>query len=151
MKIALLVPVFTVLAACAAEPSVPVPPPAPAPIDVSAPPVVADPAKETSAGYAIGVKKITDKRGELQALIDAGKLDELHKVAEELSATAKALPSTCESLGAAQRDDVAAHAQKLQDLFGPVDEAGDAGKREESAAAIAAYDAPISALKAYLP
>lgn len=112
---------------------------------------VVDPTKETSAGYAIGVAKIAEDRAQLQTLLDGGKLADLHKVAEGLSKKAKALPSTCDSLGDAQKADVTARAQALQDLFAALDEAGDSGKKEEAAAALKAYDAPIAALQAYLP
>lgn len=150
MKSMLLVPVLLSLGACSGGEAVPQPTP-PTPIDVAAPVPVSDPTKETSAGYAIGVKKIAQSRAQMQTLLDAGKLDQLHKVGEEVSTTAKALPGTCESLGATQKADVAAQAQKLQDLFGALDEAGDGGDKEKSADAIKAYDAPIAALQGYLP
>ena len=152
MKLLVLVPALLALTACAGGAATPEPTPVPVKAPEPAPVApAADPTKETSTGYAIGVKKMTDARAELQTLLDTGKLADLHKTAEQISATAKALPSSCESLGDAQKADVAAQSQKLQDLFGALDEAGDAGKKDESAAAVRAYDAPIAALKAYLP
>lgn len=153
MKSSFLVPVLLVLTtatAAAHGPHAPPPPPAAKTAPAPAPPPV-DRTKEASAGYAIAVQLIVDQRAELQALLDADKLADLHLVAERLSATAKALPPTCDTLGDTQLADVTAQAQLLQDLFSAIDEAGDAGKKEDATIALTAYDAPIAALKTYLP
>jgi hypothetical protein len=147
----LLVVPLVVLIACGGSAPPEAPPAPPAPVAPPAPPTPPAAPTATDPGYAIGVGKIVKLRAELQAELDGDRLADLHKTAEAITATAKLLPLTASDLPPEGQREVAAEAQKLQDLFGALDEAGDGGDKPAATKAVADYDAPIAALKKYVP
>lgn len=98
------------------------------------------------ANYAGAVAKMEEHLKAIDGLVAAGSLDKVHGVAEKISKIAEKLPSL------APKDD-RAHVEKVSKevvaLFGEIDEAADAGKKEETVKAVTKYKAKLAELKAH--
>lgn len=94
--------------------------------------------------YKDGVAKIEEHLNAIDALIAAGDLDKVHKVAEKISEVCEKLPAM------APKDDQAEIAKTCKEiiaLFKEIDDAADAGKKTETVKILEKYRAKVAILK----
>lgn len=98
------------------------------------------------ADYPGAVARIEEHLKTIDGLITSSALDKVHAVAEKISRVAEKLPSL------APKDD-RAHVEKVSKeviaLFGEIDEAADAGKKDETVKVLSKYRAKVAELKAH--
>jgi len=106
---------------------------------------------EVPGNYKDAVSKIESLKAEMGGLIDKGELAKVHPAAEKIRRVAEKLPELATRAGMqpAMVKEVNEAARALQGLFDEIDKAADAGKKDETKAALAKYDAPIARLKAH--
>ncbi len=107
---------------------------------------------EVPATYGEAVAKIESLKKGMGTLIEKGELAKVHVEAEKIGKVAEKLPELAKKQGesAADLKEVELAAKELKDLFDPIDKAADAGKKEETKAVFAKYDAPIARLKKHV-
>ncbi len=107
---------------------------------------------EVPDNYKDAVAKIESLKAEMGGLIEKGDLGKVHPPAEKIKKVAEKLPELATKAGmkAADVKEVNEAARTLQGLFDEMDKAADAGKKEETRAAFAKYDAPMAKLKAHV-
>ncbi len=105
---------------------------------------------ETPTSLAEAAAMIDAAHAELAAIVKDGDLSKAHVVADRLKAAGAALPDLAGKAGLPAGDVKALTlaGKKLGLLFGDMDEAGDAGKRDEAAKVFARYDEPVKTIKA---
>ena len=102
------------------------------------------PPADAPATLAAAADDIEKHLAEIDKLIAGSKLDDVHKVAEKVSTTAKLLEGLAP---AAARDEVGKIGRKLVSLFETIDTAADAGKADDTKKALAEYRAALADLR----
>ena len=94
---------------------------------------------------------IEEHREEIEHLIEAGKLADVHPPAQHISLIAKRLPELAQKSGVPKEHwkDITTHSRDLANMFDEIDEAADAGKKPETEAAFAKMVELIDSLKAH--
>lgn len=96
------------------------------------------------ATYGDAVAKIETHLKEIDELIEHGDLDKVHAVAERISHISEKLPGMAHSEA---RGEVEKLSKEIVALFKEIDHAADAGKKDETVAAVKKYRAAVEALK----
>ena len=106
---------------------------------------------EKLASYADAMHEIEEHREQIEHLIEAGKLADVHAPAEVISMIAKRLPELAKKSGIPQEHwkNINTQSRDLANMFDEIDEAADAGKRSETEAAFARMVKLIDSLKAH--
>lgn len=104
--------------------------------------------------FADAVGVIEKKRDEIAKLIEEGKLEKLHEEGEVIKKVAESLAKLAskEGSGVAKADlkEVNLAAKDLASKYGPLDEAGDNGKREEAKKVLDEMSPLIETLKKFV-
>ena len=105
------------------------------------------------ASYAEAMHEIDEHREEIEHLVEAGKLGEVHPPAQHIAMIAKRLPELAQKSGVPQEHlkEINTQSRDLANLFDEIDEAGDAGKKPETEAAFAKMVKLIDSLKTHAP
>lgn len=106
---------------------------------------------EKLANYADAMHEIEEHREEIEHLIDAGKLADVHPPAQHISLIAKRLPELAQKSDVPKEHwkDINTQSRDLANLFDEIDEAADAGKKPESEAVFAKMVRLIDSLKTH--
>lgn len=102
------------------------------------------PAGDPALGEAVAT--LGTQRGQLSALLDAGKLSEVHPVCEEMTKTAVRAAASAGSLPAEDQNTITLAATDLKAVLDELHDAADAGKADEAKAALARVDADLAKL-----
>lgn len=83
--------------------------------------------------YKDAVAQCEDLSRKIETLISTGKLSEVHAAADDVRKIAQKLPELAQKdLPAEMLKDVNVKSKELAGMFGPIDAAADAGKKEET-------------------
>lgn len=107
-------------------------------------------AVEVPDHYADAVAKCEELSEKIADLIDDGKLDQVHAVAADIKKIAEKLADLAKSdLPPGELRDVNVNARKLAGMFSAIDEAADAGKKDDTVRLHNEMKALIAALKTH--
>jgi hypothetical protein len=113
-----------------------------------------EPASKMPEKYSEAIAALEHHTEAIDKAIKDGKLDTLHKHGEEIKMLAQMLPKLAmkEGSGVAETDvkDVNLTSKKLAATYDPLDEAGDAGKKEESKKVYDEIVTLVATLKKYV-
>ena len=113
-----------------------------------------EPAAKMPEKYSDAVAAIEHHTEAIDKAIKDGKLDTLHKHGEEIKMLAQMLPKLAmkDGSGVAATDvkDINLTSKKLAATYEPLDEAGDAGKKEESQKVYGEIVTLVATLKKYV-
>ena len=103
--------------------------------------------EEGPKSLADAAAKIGALLDEIDGLVKAGKLDDVHKSAEKISKAAEHLDELSKALPAADHASATKLGTEIVGLFEEIDKTADAGKADETKKVIAQYRAKLEALK----
>lgn len=103
--------------------------------------------EEGPKSMADAAAKIDALLGEIDGLVAAGKLDDVHKKAEQISKVAEHLDELSKAMPAADHAAATKLGTEIVGLFDAIDKAADAGKADDTKKVIAQYRAKLEALK----
>ncbi|MCZ6808115.1 MAG: hypothetical protein O7F08_14255 [Deltaproteobacteria bacterium] len=108
----------------------------------------AGPAVEVPDHYAHAVEKLEELSTKIDGLIADGHLEDVHRTAADIKKIAEKLPALAKTdLPAGMLKDVNVTAKQLAGTFSEIDEAADAGKKDETVAVHDRMKALIADLK----
>jgi len=83
--------------------------------------------------FAAGVARLTELHQKINHLIEHNELADVHRVAEEMAILARKMKTlAARDIGEANRTDAGRLCNEIAAYFTPIDEAADAGKKEET-------------------
>lgn len=141
-------PVLLLLLSACSRTEAPAPKAAATPVVAPVAAPVAAPAAPVSPEYLASVASMKEKRAAIKALLDAGKLGEVHAVAEGLIDLANALPGQAAGLSAEARGTVALKSLDIKEQADTLHDKADGGDAAGASAAFAAVSADVDALAA---
>ncbi len=92
----------------------------------------AGPSGPSPTTYAAAMEQMEKHSGNIASLIAAGKLADVHHEAEEIKRIAEGLPELAKSMAPDMLKVVNLKSKEIAGMFGEIDEAADAGKKDET-------------------
>ncbi len=90
---------------------------------------------KTPDSFAVGVARLSELHQKINHLIEHNELGEVHHVAEEMGMVARKMkPLASRDIAEDKRTDAGRLCNDIAGYFNPIDEAADAGKKDETMA-----------------